>query len=103
MKVLVTPVYGYGWYGASGPPALEVPQEFSFDVEVLEPGPPFEIAVGLVAEQDHPLTGLWVVLQIRTRGSQPAYNLIAYAEKPIPNEKREPVLTGFAKAVPISN
>ena len=103
MKVLVRPVHGFGWYTAGGLTTGDVPPEFPVDLEIVEPGSPFQTAIGLVSERDHPFTGLWIVLQQRTRGNEPSYNLIAYNEKPLFDHAQKPALTGYATAVPISN
>jgi hypothetical protein len=103
VKVLVRPVYGFGWYTASNPPVLDVPREFLVDLEVVEPGSPFRTAIGFVAEQDHLLTGLWIVLQQRTHSDEPSYNLLAYNGKPRLDSAQKPTLTGAAIVVPISN
>ena len=106
MKARVIPQYGFGWYGQDGPPALEVPRDFSCEIEVLEPGSPFKAANGQVSEPNHPLTGLWIMLWQRTMGDMPTYNLSAFKNRPpepFETGTSKPVITGYALAAPISN
>ena len=102
MKVRVKPAYGYGWYTAAMQMS-EVPPAFSVDLEIIDPDSPFRAAMGLVAERDHLLTGLWVVLQQRTSGNEHTYNLDAYKEKPQFEGMQTPAITGFAMVAPNSN
>lgn len=90
MPARFKPIYGYGWFDRSG---------------IIDEPPPFQIEgaldgagriEGLIAEQDHPLTGMWVALTIRTSGEPTNYNVEAFLKR----ADESPTITGFATALP---
>lgn len=80
---------------------MQVPPEFRLDVDVLESGEPFRLAIGQVTEPNHSLTGLWVALAERTRWPDHTdYNLVAYTERPSEPFKLygQHLISGYAQA-----
>jgi hypothetical protein len=86
MQLRLKPVYGYGWFGPEG--HVEVPPCFCVDAPSRTP----DRAEGIVADDGHPLAGMWVVATIRTRGDEPTYNVRAFAKES--DEKHQ--ISGFA-------
>jgi hypothetical protein len=77
MKLLVKPIYGWGWTDLDGQ-SVEVPEPFVLDVSVLNEGQPFYAAGGWLGEDSHhPLRGLWILLKQRHTINDGAYNLTA--------------------------
>ncbi len=103
MKLLVNPLYGWGWYGSNGSP-VDVPPSFDLSAEVIVAGEPFISVLGyLEDDQSHLLSGRCILLSQRHVPNDGVCNLLAYAERPsapLP-PTIEPVLTGFAHAVEI--
>jgi hypothetical protein len=80
-----------------------VPPEFDLVAEIIIPGNPFRMAQGHLTD-DHPLSGLWIVLLDRHEPSDGACNLYAVAEKLIVPESPVPFaqereITGYANIV----
>ena len=82
MKLHVKPIYGWGWFGPKGAPALAVSPDFDFEATVVLPGTPFGTALGLVSKVGHPLDTLWVLLTVRTTDGSGTCNLQAFEQKP---------------------
>lgn len=62
MRLRVTPIEGWGWYGADG--RLEtLPPPFEFDAVSI--GGDAFLVVGQCDEPEHPLFGIWVRLSQR--------------------------------------
>lgn len=100
VRLRVIPIYGYGWNSADSG-FVEVPPEFEMEASIVVPGKPFRVALGQASQSDHPLNSLWILLDRRTGGSDPTYNL--YAFKAYPKTLDREVLltsavTGFAAA-----
>lgn len=101
VKLVVTPGYGWGWFRKDGS-SFEVPSAFDLDAEVLEPGTPFKVALGL-AHGSQPLSGRWVLLAQRHNPVDGQCNVYVFTAKPtVPKIPAplpcEPDLTGFASA-----
>lgn len=103
MRLLVKPIYGWGWYDELGNP-VDVPTHFVLEAEVFKPGEPFEDVVGRFPDgPNHLLTGLWIYLTQRHSPHDGNCNLAAYREKPdVVEDGRaptvKPILNGFALA-----
>jgi hypothetical protein len=99
MKLAIKPIYGWGWSGPEGPPALDVPEPFDLDAPIVKQGTPFEIALGHVQVTGHPLDGLWIWLSPRHTPFDGFCNLQAFDKRPEPLERPEEVsvISGFAK------
>lgn len=77
MKLLVKPIYGWGWSDLEGM-FVDVPEPFELEVSVTKEGHPFYAAAGRLGRDcDHPLRGLWVVLSQRHAINDGNYNLTA--------------------------
>jgi hypothetical protein len=82
MRLLVKPIYGWGWFEAGGD-AVDVPAPFELEVMVIEDGEPFGDALGqFQGGGDHPLSGLWILLSQRHSPHDGYCNLTAFSEKP---------------------
>lgn len=104
MKLLVEPIYGWGWADLQGH-SIDVPRSFVLDVSVLKEGQPFHTAAGrLDNDGDHLLRGLWVVLSQRHSVNDGDYNLTASDvehdhSKPL-SDVAKSGFTGFVTAIP---
>jgi hypothetical protein len=77
MKLLVEPIYGWGWTDLHGQ-SVEVPAPFELDVSVLKEGRPFYAAGGRLGDDiHHPLRSLWILLSQRHTVNDGHYNLTA--------------------------
>ncbi len=94
MKVLVKPIYGWGWYESDNHP---LPSPFSLDLEVIKSGDRPELTFGQIDEPKHLLNGKWVLLSIRNKAGN-IYNLSAFHEKPSSWEVAADV-SGFAEVM----
>src|SRR5579871_1025530 len=103
MKVLVRPFYGWGWFRSDEKQAMPTPPEFTFEVDVLQPGSPFKLAVGTVTQPNHPLTGLWVALSQRHTIPDGHFNLAGYADRPERPFGDPGILNGYASVSQISD
>ena len=90
MKILVEPIYGWGWTDLHGRP-VEVPRPFELEVSSVSDGAAFSVGVGrLDKESDHPLGGLWIRLSQRHTTNDGNYNLVATDVKQGLTEAIEP-------------
>jgi hypothetical protein len=77
MKLLVEPIYGWGWTDLHGQ-SVEVPEQFVLDASVLKEGQPFYAAAGRLENNgQHPFHGLWILLSQRHTIHDGAYNISA--------------------------
>jgi hypothetical protein len=77
MKILVEPIYGWGWTDLRDQP-VEVPGPFELEISIAKDGPVFSVGVGRLADNfDHPLKGLWIRLSQRHTTIDGNYNLVA--------------------------
>jgi hypothetical protein len=107
MRLLVKPIYGWGWFGAEGD-AVDVPAPFELEITVIEAGQPFGEALGrLQNDVRHPLSDLWILLSQRHSPHDGQCNLTAFAEKPILPRIAgpptiQPLFAGYASTSQIS-
>jgi hypothetical protein len=105
MKLCVKPFYGWGWRGLNG--SLDVPLQFDLEIEETLPSKQhvFQVAIGRVTLQGHPLEGLWVTLTPRHTKPDDMYNLAAFSERPDLSgiDWQQAEIAGFAEAFQISN
>jgi hypothetical protein len=87
-----TPIYGYGWAIRDQGP-VEEPPAFTVAAEPDAAG----LVQGQVAETNHILTGLWVVLAPRHRPHDGHYTVEAFREQP---DDLVASVTGFATPLP---
>jgi hypothetical protein len=101
VKLLVKPIYGWGWYSADSNASVDVPPPFELDAEVIEASEPFRAVLGQLSKGDHLLSGLWILLSQRHSPHDGDCNLRAYAERPQIGAINEPIsakhtISGFA-------
>jgi|SRR5262249_33495160 len=99
----VKPVYGYGWRQAHS--TIDTPEPFTMRVEGCEKTSDqkyYAKLSGQIVGTSHSYAGKWALLQIRSLGPEPNYNVLIYGF-PITSKdllgganKAAPVATGFA-------
>ena len=80
MKLLVKPIYGYGW--SDGNQTIDVPPPFELEITATSRGEPFGAALGELGLADHPLSGKWICLSPRRAPYDGDCNLFAFNEMP---------------------
>lgn len=101
MKVSVKPLYGWGWFRSDGS-AFDVPPPFEFEATPLDTGIPLKGAIGQVKAENHPLSGLWLLLSQRHMSPDGEFNVAAYRKMPERSLSEPSEISGFAHAA-ISN
>ncbi len=92
MRILVTPIYGLGWFGSGT--TLDVPPEFLLEAEETSGS----IFIGQVSNPGHSLDGYWVALSQRHTVKDGYYNLNVYEGDPRLSTMDSPHISGFAQA-----
>ena len=103
MKLLVEPIYGWGWTDQRGQ-SVEVPRPFELEISTMNGSAAFSAGVGRLDDKcEHPLSGLWIRLSQRHTMIDGNYNLVATDVEQSLNESATEPLTsikvmGFAVA-----
>ena len=82
-SVIVIPEYGYGWQREGQ--SIEVPPPFTLAVTRYERDDiqnVYEVIVGKILDSPHVLSGLWILISLRTREAMPTYNVSCYKVEP---------------------
>jgi hypothetical protein len=96
LRLLVTPIYGYGW--SDGNQTIDTPQPFELQVKTTTPGSPFKVALGKLETANHSLSGKWILLSPRRRPYDGDCNLFAFCDEPDIEKPltAKPAISGFA-------
>jgi hypothetical protein len=81
--VTVVPEHGYGWQQDSH--SIEMPPPFSVAVRRYEEADTknaYKLITGRILDLSHALSGLWVLISLRTAGAEPTYNVFCYKVEP---------------------
>ena len=83
------PVYGFGWFLSDANQSIDVPEEFTLDIQQMDES----VILGIV-ESPHSLSGKKIELTLRTVSNGiKNYNVRVFDSTP------NPEITGFAEAI----
>jgi hypothetical protein len=93
VRLRIEPIYGWGW-GAGDGHSIDEPGPFHIDCATAAPA----AWPGLIIEQDHLLSGLWV--ELSARNSAGYFNLCAFGNENLARARGGAMITGFAMLGP---